>query len=185
MTYRLIRSPTLTIVVLMVLYLPVQAQDNGHLTSTPLPSALQQVNEDSRFVLEVVSEKRSLFDTDFLKANRPGDRAGHAAFLRQDGVGNTTMLDQSGQQHVASIVVQGNDNAIFAEQFGAQNQLGLRVEGSQNTLPVVQDGMQLQMSIDLHSVHGLTLPQGTPITQTGSGGIPIFIQIAPGSPPTP
>jgi hypothetical protein len=164
---------------------PGQAQNDlaPSPTEYPLPSALQTIDEDVRFVLDIVSKDRSLFYSDsFLMNNRPGDRGGHAASIVQVGRHNQTTLDQTGQQHVASIAIFGDGNAVFAEQYGAQNQLGLRIDGHDNTLPVIQDGTGLQLSLELQSVNGLS--PVFPITQTGSG-VPIYIQVRSGSGGTP
>jgi len=165
---------------LLILCAPAQAQDDP-LPDPPLPSALETVDADTRFVVDVVNRSESLFGSDlFLTQMLPSTQEGHAARIVQIGTDNTVTLDQVGTRHVASLSVEGTENLLQAVQDGYENRLGIALHGNNNMLPVEQYGDNLELSIEAYNVNGLQVP--VPVEQTGTGiGAPIYIRIRPGS----
>ena len=160
------------------------AQDGSTSVPSTVSSAIEQVvpNANPRYVM--VSREQSLIGTDpFLQQfNVPGALTGNAASIVQEGNGNVTMLQQYGGQNLASVRLEGNDNVVDAAQFYGNNSLGLSIQGSGNQIPVRQYnllGRGNQLSLEFIGTEGLEL--SLPVTQVG-GGIPLHIQIRPGTP---
>ena len=104
--------------VLLTLCASAQAQDDP-LPDPPLPSALETVDADTRFVVDVVNRRESLFGSDpFLTQMLPSTQDGHAARIVQIGMHNTVTLDQVGTRHVASLSMEGTENFLQAVQDG-------------------------------------------------------------------
>lgn len=158
-----------------------QAQTGTAPSQSPVsspPPVLEQVHApDVRFALDTIVRRPTASPAATARA-LSSTELGNVARLTQTGDFNTLLLTQlGGNGNVASITLNGDRNVVDATQIGTRNRLGISVLGSDNRLPVLQRGQDLNLSLDLLNVNGRTYP----IEQVGSG-IPLHIQVTPGTP---